>query len=158
MHREPFRKRRKQTDIHGGTKLRRARLKKVPTQRQASRSLLHCQVYYCGINVQGRGVIRNLSLEGCQIEGGVAVKPATKLTLVLTLPNGYAPVVVDRTIVVWSDGNRFGLRHELLLPKERTQLERFLDDSGILIADPDARNITKIRASEQGAPISNGYP
>jgi len=115
-------------------------------------------VYYCGINVQGRGVIRNLSLEGCQIEGGVAVKPATKLTLVLTLPNGYAPVVVDRTIVVWSDGNRFGLRHELLLPKERTQLERFLDDSGILIADSDARNITKIRASEQGAPISNGYP
>jgi hypothetical protein len=126
MHREAFRK---QTDVHGGTTLRRARLKKVPTQRQASRSLLHCQVYYSGINVQGRGDIRNLSLGGCQIDGGVAVRPATKLPLVLALPNGYAPVVVDRTIVVWSDGNRFGLRHELLLPKDRTQIERLLDDS-----------------------------
>jgi hypothetical protein len=126
MHREAFRK---QTDVHGGTTLRRARLKKVPTQRQASRSLLHCQVYYSGINVQGRGDIRNLSLGGCQIDGGVAVRPATKLSLVLALPNGYAPVVVDRTIVVWSDGNRFGLRHELLLPKDRTQIERLLDDS-----------------------------
>src|SRR5262249_58605815 len=66
---------------------------------------------------------------GCQIEGGVAVRPATKLSLVLALPNGYPPVVVDRTIVVWSDGNRFGLRHELLLPKDLLQLERLLDDS-----------------------------
>ena len=128
MHREVFRK---QTDVHGGTTLRRASLKKVPTQRQASRSLLHCHVYYSGINVQGGGVIRNLSLGGCQIEidGGVVVRPATKLSLVLALPNGSAPVVVDRTIVVWSDGNRFGLRHELLLPKDHSQLERLLDDS-----------------------------
>jgi len=126
MRREAFRK---QADLHGGTKLRRARLKKVPTHRQAPRSLLHCQVYFSGLDVQGGGVIRNLSLEGCQIDGGVAVRPATKLSLVLALPNGDPPVVVDRTIVVWSDGNRFGLRHDLLLPKDRSQLERLLEDS-----------------------------
>src|SRR5215831_3999613 len=126
MHCEAFRK---QTDVRGGTKLRRARLKRVPTRRQAPRSLLHCQVYFSGIDVQGGGVIRNLSLGGCQIASGVAVRPATKLSLVLALPNGYPPVVVDRTIVVWSDGNRFGLRHELLLPKDYIQLERLLDDS-----------------------------
>ena len=126
MRREAFRK---QTDVHGGTTLRRARLKKGPTQRQTPRSLLHCQAYFSGINVQGGGVIQNLSLEGCQIDGGVAVRPATKLSLVLALPNGSPPVVVDRSIVVWSDGNRFGLRHELLLPKDYIQLERLLDDS-----------------------------
>jgi len=115
---------RKQADLHGGTKSRRAGLQKVPTRRQAPRSLLHCQVYFSGIDVQGGGVIQNLSLEGCQIDAGVAVRPATKLSLVLALPNGYPPVVVDRTIVVWSDGNRFGLRHELLLPKDRSQLEK----------------------------------
>ena len=120
---------RKPADVHGGATLRLARLKKVPTQRQTPRSLLHCQEYFSGINVQGGGVIRNLSLEGCQIDGGVAVRPVTKLSLVLALPNGSPPVVVDRSIVVWSDGNRFGLRHELLLPKDYIQLERLLDDS-----------------------------
>ena len=120
---------RKPADVHGGTTLRQTRLTKVPTQRQAPRSLLHCEVYFSGINVQGGGVIQNLSLEGCQIDGGVAVRPATKLSLVLALPNGSPPVVVDRTIVVWSDGNRFGLRHELLIPKDYIQLERLLDDS-----------------------------
>jgi len=123
MHREA------PADVHGGTTLRRARLKKVPTQRQAPRSLLQCQAYFSGINVQGGGVLRNLSIEGCQIDGGVAVRPVTKLSLVLALPNGSPPVVVDRSIVVWSDGNRFGLRHELLLPKDYIQLERLLDDS-----------------------------
>ena len=120
---------RNQADVHGGPTLRRARLKKFPTQRQAPRSLLQCEAYFSGIDVQGGGVLQNLSLEGCQIDGGVAVRPATKLSLVLALPNGYPPVVVDRTIVVWSDGNRFGLRHELLLPKDYIQLERLLDDS-----------------------------
>ena len=125
MHREAFRK---QADVHGGTKLRRASLTKVPTPRHTRRSLLHCQVYFSGIDVQGGGVIRDLSLEGCQIDSGVAMRPATKLSLVLALPNGDPPVVVDRSIVVWSDGNRFGLQHELLLPKDYTQLERLLDD------------------------------
>ncbi len=126
MRREPFRN---QMDLDGGAKLRRPTRKTVQTQRQVSRILLHCHVYYSGINVQGEGAIRNLSLRGCQIDGSVDVRPGTKLCLVLTLPSPYSPVVVDRSIVVWSDGNWFGLRHELLLPTDRIQLEKILDGS-----------------------------
>lgn len=86
-------------------------------------------MYYSGINVQGEGVLRNLSLGGCQIDGSVAVSPGTKLSLLLALPNPSSPVVVDRTLVVWSSGNRFGLRHELLLPTEHIRLEMLLDGS-----------------------------
>jgi hypothetical protein len=121
---------RHQIDIDAAIKLRRSissRVRRSQAQRQASRMLLTCQVYYTGINVQGEGVIRDISLLGCQIDGSVSVRPGTRLSLVLALPN--SPVVVDRTVVVWSDSNRFGLRHELLLPTERTRVERLLNDS-----------------------------
>ena len=129
MRRAPFRN---QTDGHAGTKARRSissRLTRFQAQRQVSRILLNCPVYYSGINVQGEGVLRNLSLGGCQIDGSVAVSPGTKLSLLLALPNPSSPVVVDRTLVVWSSGNRFGLRHELLLPTEHIRLEMLLDGS-----------------------------
>ena len=121
---------RNQADAALDTKLRRSvasRLRNFRAQRQASRTVLNCHVYYSGINVQGEGVIRDISLRGCQIEGTVIVKPGTKLTLVLALPD--SPTVVDRTVVVWSDGRRFGVWHELLLPPERRRLEKLLDSS-----------------------------
>jgi hypothetical protein len=121
---------RNQADGEAGIRLRRSapsRLTRFQAQRQAPRTVLNCQVYYSGINVQGEGVVRNVSLRGCQIEGSLSVRPGTKLSLVLVLP--HSPVVVDRAAVVWSDDNRFGLQHELLLPTERTRLETLLDGS-----------------------------
>jgi hypothetical protein len=50
-----------------------------------------------------------------------------KLSLVLAFPSLHSPTVVDRALVVWSNSDRFGLRHELILPSERTQLGRLLD-------------------------------
>jgi PilZ domain len=121
---------RNQTTGETGPRLRRSmpsRVTRFQAQRQVARTVLNCQVYYSGINVQGEGVIRNISLHGCQIEGSITVRPGIKLSLVVVLSN--SPLVVDRAAVVWSDDNRFGLRHELLLPTERTQLETFLEGS-----------------------------
>jgi hypothetical protein len=130
---------RHQIDRDVATKLRRSissRVRRSQARRQASRTLLTCQVYYTGINVQGEGVIRDISLLGCQVDGSVSVRPGTHLSLVLALPN--SPVVVDRTVVAWSDGNRFGLRHELLLPTERRRFERLLNAKSQLLSHPAA--------------------
>ncbi|MGH7257173.1 MAG: PilZ domain-containing protein [Nitrospiraceae bacterium] len=123
---------RDQADVHAGAKLFRpltSRKRRFQAHRQATRIAFDCEVYYCGINVQGQGVIRDISSRGCQIEGTVTVKPGIKLSLVLTIPDLYSPTVVDRAVVVWSDGNRFGLQHEVLLPSERNRLQRVLHGS-----------------------------
>jgi PilZ domain-containing protein len=135
---------RNQTHGHAGIKLRRSipsRLTRFRAQRQASRMPLNCPVNYSGINVQGEGVLRNLSLGGGQIEidGSVDMRPGAKLSLVLPFPNPFSPLVVDRTVVVWSGGNRFGFQHELLLPRERTQVERLLDGSDARSQRPSHR-------------------
>ena len=125
---------RNRIDSQAGAKFRRSispALGSSQVQRRTFRVLMGCQVFYSGVDVQGEGIIQDISLEGCRIEGNVAVKPGTKLSLVLALPSSYSPTVVDRTLVVWSNGSRFGLRHELLLPSERTQLGRLLDGSDI---------------------------
>lgn len=117
-------------DSQAGAKLRRSispTLRNSQTQRRTARVPLGCKVFYSGVDVEGEGMIQDISLEGCRIEGNMPVKPGMKLSLVLAFPSVHSPTVVDRALVVWSNSDRFGLRHELLLPSERTQLGRLLD-------------------------------
>lgn len=126
MRRTPLRNR---IDSQAGTKFRRSTSparRSSQVQRRTARIPLGCKVFYSGVDVQGEGIIQDISLEGCRIEGNVPVKSGTKLSLVLAIPSFHSPTVVDRAVVVWSNSSRFGLRHELLLPSEREQLGRLL--------------------------------
>jgi hypothetical protein len=129
MRRTPFRNR---IDSREGAKSSRPigpALRNFQVHRRTARIPLGCKVFYSGVDVQGEGIIQDISLEGCRIEGNVPVRSGTKLSLVLAIPSLHSPTVIDRTLVVWSNSSRFGLRHELLLPSERAQLVRFLDSS-----------------------------
>ena len=69
-----------------------------------------------------KGLINDLSLGGCRINGNLAVRPGQHLPLRLHLPGQESPIVVERAAVRWVGEKDFGLQFMSIPSRERERL------------------------------------
>ena len=75
---------------------------------------------------QARGLIYNLSVEGCKITSDTRVTPETYLTLRLHLPAPHAPVEVRLAAVRWVQDRDFGVSFLHMPSEEFQRLSQYL--------------------------------
>ena len=73
-----------------------------------------------------KGLTNDLSLEGCRINGNLAVRHGQHLPLRLHLPGREFPIVVERAAVRWVGQNDCGLQFMSILSSERARLGELL--------------------------------
>jgi hypothetical protein len=82
------------------------------------------------VEIDGRkgvkGLTDNLSLEGCRMNGNLALRRGQHLTLRLLLPGQESPIVVERAAVRWVVERDFGLQFMSIPFSERERLEGLL--------------------------------
>ena len=98
--------------------------------RYTERVTLTCQVRYLGeIPSQphrGEGLMKNLSLSGCQIVSARGVTRGTLLTLNMALPDGLPLLVLKSAHVVWVSGCQFSVRFMDLDHDQRRRIQTFI--------------------------------
>lgn len=87
---------------------------------------VQCTVYFSNDELHGTGMLWNLSLEGCRIDGNLAVSRGMRFEVLVMLPGKPVSIIVQEAKVTWTRGHEFGLRFETLLPQEATRLEQYI--------------------------------
>ncbi|MBI5776943.1 MAG: PilZ domain-containing protein [Nitrospirae bacterium] len=77
---------------------------------------------------QARGLVYNLSIEGCKVTSDTRVAPGTYLTLRLYLPAPHAPVEIRLAAVRWTMQWDFGVTFVNMQSEELQRLNRYLAD------------------------------
>ena len=101
-------------------------LSKGFVHRSYSRFLVHCSMMYLGQTVTGQGIVRELSLVGCQALCNAPVIEGTPLSVRLALPSYQEPLVIRRATVKWVRGLECGIAFGHLDERERMQLQEVL--------------------------------
>ena len=78
-----------------------------------------------GINDQV-GTILDLSLSGCQVRVPILVYPQLVMELRICAPNVDPPIVVERAVVQWVQGDKFGLHFLVVDKSELIRLARVI--------------------------------
>jgi len=73
-----------------------------------------------------KGLTHDLSLEGCRVNGNLAVRHGQHLPLRLHLPGRESPIVVERAAVRWVGEKDFGLQFLSIPSRERERLGELL--------------------------------
>ena len=94
--------------------------------RTCHRLPVQCTVYYSNDEVHGSGNLWNLSLDGCRIDGNVAVRSGMQFELLVMLPGKRSAIIVQTAEVAWTRGQEFGLRLQTLRPEEATRLHTYI--------------------------------
>jgi hypothetical protein len=99
-------------------------------QSASKRFQAHLPVVFArdGHRGEARGVVYNLSTEGCKITSDTRVEPGTYLTLRLHLPAPHAPVEVRLAVVRWTQGWDFSASFLNMASEEFQRLNRYLAD------------------------------
>ena len=92
--------------------------------RKNSRFNTMYHVYYRGPDFIGNGVVHEISLGGCRIEGDHFVYPGLILSLAVFLPDEPKAVRVENAVVRWTRGSLFGLRTLRITFDESDRLAR----------------------------------
>lgn len=80
-----------------------------------------------GMEIHGRGVVRNLSMRGARIETDAPVKKDDQLTLFLTLPHQAGLLEIPAVAIRWGVHlNQLGVEFLKLDTKTSRQLMRYL--------------------------------
>ncbi|HSL05002.1 MAG TPA: PilZ domain-containing protein [Nitrospiraceae bacterium] len=96
-------------------------------RRYAERVPIRYRINYFGGEgariVTGEGALKDLSKTGCKILG-VATSPlGSRLTLLLDLEDGQAPMRLTDVLVSWVARDSFAVKFPKLLPEERKRLQ-----------------------------------
>jgi len=75
---------------------------------------------------EARGLVYNLSVDGCKVTSDTRVAPGTYLTLRLYLPAPHAPVEVRLAAVRWTMGWDFSVTFLHVQSEELQRLNRYL--------------------------------
>ncbi len=78
------------------------------------------------LDTMGVGIVSNLSMEGCALEGNLIVHEGWNLELHLLLPDLASPLKVELAAVRWSQGRRFGVEFLRMGDEEQERLRRFV--------------------------------
>jgi len=104
--------------------IRAARSGQVEDRRQHLRLPVH--YFFTVQGTAGKGVVLDLSVDGCRVESSTYVQLGRELGLSISLPNQRNPLAVDRARVQWGHGHQFGLSFMSLHPEEHDRLRRMV--------------------------------
>jgi hypothetical protein len=93
--------------------------------RKYPRFAVQLSVSYTTDEVQGKGVIFNLSAEGCAIGSSISMPKGTYLSLQLYLTDTSAPVEVELGAVRWSTEHQFGVEFIRLGREEQERVRTY---------------------------------
>lgn len=96
--------------------------------RSYSRFLVQGSMMYLGQTVTGQGIVRELSLVGCQALCNAPVIAGTFLSLWLALQSSHEPLVIERATVKWVKREELGIVFDHLDERERVRLQQVLDE------------------------------
>lgn len=77
-------------------------------------------------DVEGEGVVLNLSPGGCKIGSEAGVKVGDAMSLIILLPGETCPTAVDLALVRWGKGLYFGVEFVSMGNVEQNRLRQFL--------------------------------
>jgi hypothetical protein len=66
-------------------------------------------MHYLGNGIAGEGMIEDFSLSGSYMTGNAPVSVGTALALQIFVPGDPEPLLIDRAIVQWVKGSKFGV-------------------------------------------------
>jgi c-di-GMP-binding flagellar brake protein YcgR len=94
--------------------------------------------------VAGEGALKDLSKTGCKVLG-VATNPlGSRLTLLLDLEDGQAPMLLTDVIVSWIAQDSFAVKFPKLSPEERKRLQEVIWKNISLSSLDDRRTAFRI--------------
>ncbi|HSF66513.1 MAG TPA: PilZ domain-containing protein [Nitrospiraceae bacterium] len=96
-------------------------------RRYAERAQIRYRVSYSGEEgariIRGEGALKDLSKTGCKIIGGATVSLGSRLTLLLDLEDGQAPMRLSDVLVSWIAQDSFAVRFPKLPSVDRKRLQ-----------------------------------
>jgi PilZ domain len=95
--------------------------------RKARRVELRCILRFSSGEIEGEGMITNISTSGCRAESDINMAEGLDVQVIIQLPSQSPPVKVERAAVRWVSGNAFGLSFILFFPSERSRLHTFIE-------------------------------
>ncbi len=85
-------------------------------QRRHTRYVVHYGLRYRlkvgGKAISGVGMLVDVSVEGCGIQGSCPVKQGDLVTIEIQLPNSKVALGLKDVPVMWASGSRFGVKSE----------------------------------------------
>ena len=99
-------------------------------RRYAERVPIRYRITYSGEEgariVRGDGALKDLSRTGCKILGAATLSLGSRLTLLLDLEDGQAPLRLTDALVSWIAKDSFAVRFPKLSAEERKRLQEVI--------------------------------
>jgi c-di-GMP-binding flagellar brake protein YcgR len=99
-------------------------------RRYAERVPIRYRINYSGEEgariVKGEGALKDLSKTGCKILGATTSSLGSRITLLLDLEDGQAPMRLTDVLVSWIDSDSFAVRFPKLSAEERKRLQEVI--------------------------------
>ena len=92
-------------------------------QRICARVAMRRPVDYQDARGHGEGMLLDLSLQGCRIEGAPPFSCGTRLRLELWLPDQLQPAKVEQAVVRWVHHDQCGVSFVKVQPEARARLK-----------------------------------
>ena len=117
-------------------------------RRYAERVPIRCQVSYSEQEgariVTEDGTLKDISKTGCKILGSTKSSLGSRLTLLLNLEDGQAPLRLTDATVSWLGKDSFAVRFPTLSPEERKRLLEVVSKNVSLASLDDRRTAFRI--------------
>ena len=84
--------------------------------------------FLSSMNMEGMGVMLDLSSGGCRIESPVPMEPSLLLELRIYAPNVEWPLMIEAANVQWVSGQTFGLAFFRITEPEQQRLGQVIED------------------------------
>ncbi len=94
--------------------------------RIATRHKLECRTFFSGGGLEGEGVVVDLSRSGCKMRCETLPETGAALKVELFLPDYPRPLKIERGVVRWVKGERFGVEFVDIQASQRERLRLFL--------------------------------
>ncbi|MGH7221411.1 MAG: PilZ domain-containing protein [Nitrospiraceae bacterium] len=117
-------------------------------RRYAERVPIRHRITYFGEEgariVTGEGALKDLSKTGCKILGATTSSLGSRITLLLDLEDGQAPMRLTDVLVSWIARDSFAVRFPKLSPEERKRLQEVIFKNISLSSLDDQRTAFRI--------------
>ncbi|RPH80445.1 MAG: PilZ domain-containing protein [Nitrospiraceae bacterium] len=117
-------------------------------RRYAERVPLQYRITYFGEEgariVAGEGAVKDLSKTGCKIMGVAPSPLGSRLTLLINLEDGQAPMRLSDVIVSWISKDSFAVKFPKLSPDERKRMQEVIWKNISLASIDDRRTAFRI--------------
>jgi len=117
-------------------------------RRYAERVPIGYRIKYSGVEgariIRGEGILKDLSKTGCKILGATTSALGSRLTLLLDLEDGQAPMRLTDVLVSWIDRDSFSVRFPKLSAEERKRLQEVIWKHARQASLDDRRTVFRI--------------